>query len=240
MKSARCCSHSCKRSGSGLVVAGAWVKVCIASLRAAEDDREHKGNDLPHDSVAAGLPYARFHVLGGAHYHRAIGGICNGLAASLFEYRVAVFIPENGVDAKTESRQVAVVCRFECIDRVRFDTHRLRIDISIGHERSDERVRVRFAVELSVERVGAAQDWGKPSAYCNNQGERSEDGLGHDGGAVGLSQSTLSRLTGEVCTVAANVFYSVPGEGLAALGGCLCSPDAGLCRCFQMGRIAFR
>jgi hypothetical protein len=119
----------------------AWMPSRRASLPAAKDGREEEGNDFSNDSVAAGLAYFSFHRIGGANYYDTISRVLNRLATSLLEHRVSGFIPEDGVDAKTESSQVAVVRRPKSVHRVRFDTHRDRIDILIVQERLDERMR---------------------------------------------------------------------------------------------------
>lgn len=127
-------------------------------MAAAENGCKQKWNHFMNNGVATRLAHTCLDCLGRAAYYHSVCGGRNRLAASLFEYRIVLFIPKDGIDAKTECRQITAVCWSKCVDRVRFNAHWLPVDRLVLQKRRYEFVRAQFTVELWIERIGMAQD----------------------------------------------------------------------------------
>lgn len=119
------------------------------SVRRA-DDRGQERECLLDGGVAAGLAHGFLDRALRAAYDDAVGPVADRRAVARTEDRVVRLVAEHDIDAEAVGRQRVV--RAERIDRVRFDVHRLRLDVAGGEQRCDELVAGRMAVERVVER----------------------------------------------------------------------------------------
>ena len=121
----------------------------VRSIRRA-DNRGQERERLFDGCVAAGLAHGFLDRALRATHDDTVRPVADRLAVARTEDRVARLVAEHDVDAEAVRRQRAV--RAERIDRIRFDVHRLRLDVAGREQRRDELVAGRMAIERVVER----------------------------------------------------------------------------------------